>query len=241
MVSETRKIPWARISAEAVAIVVSILLAFAIDAWYERVVEQRLAAGYEQRLLAELEGVRTDLELLARTLRRAIAYSEEAAPFFSGEYEQIDGDRLVLALVNMGREYADPFDLSTYQDLLSSGRLGLIADDKRRALQRAYELVPRADSARYPYQKEYNLMVRAWIPTSVVREISETCSNIAAEDWACPTIDLDDAAVESALAGLWRSEQALLSFRARAQGLGQTAFQIDFIGRQIDEVLTALR
>lgn len=179
LTSETQNIPWGRISAEGAAIVVSILLAFTIDAWYDRFVERRTAAGYEQRLLVELEGVRTDLELLVRTLHRAIAYSEEAAPFFSGEGDQISGDRLVLALVNVGREYADPFDVSTYQDLLSSGRLGSIEDDKRRAIQRAYELVPRVEMARYPYQEEYNLMVRAWIPTTLVVEITEACSNIA--------------------------------------------------------------
>ena len=41
-------IPWARLSAEAAAIVLSILVAFAIDAWWNRTQEER-------RLVATLE------------------------------------------------------------------------------------------------------------------------------------------------------------------------------------------
>jgi hypothetical protein len=45
--SEARRLPWRRIIAEGLAIVASILLAFAIDAWWGRVNQ----ASAEQALL----------------------------------------------------------------------------------------------------------------------------------------------------------------------------------------------
>jgi hypothetical protein len=64
--NETRKIAWKRIAIEATAIVVSILLAFAIDAWWE---ERR----DRQAEIALLERLRTDF----REIHAALAVVEE--------------------------------------------------------------------------------------------------------------------------------------------------------------------
>lgn len=45
------RIPWSRLVVESIAVILSILAAFAIDAWWER----RQAAGLEQELLTTLE------------------------------------------------------------------------------------------------------------------------------------------------------------------------------------------
>lgn len=62
----SRQIPWARISAESVAIVVSILLAFGIQAWWE-------GAGEARTRHALLEGLRADFELAEAQLDSAAA------------------------------------------------------------------------------------------------------------------------------------------------------------------------
>jgi len=51
----TRSIPWPRILAEGFAIVVSILLAFGIQAWWEGRQERALELKYVERLRADLE------------------------------------------------------------------------------------------------------------------------------------------------------------------------------------------
>ena len=56
------QIPWPRILAEGSAIVVSILLAFAIDAWWEEKQEEGERAEQRQALLNEFEEARTQLE-----------------------------------------------------------------------------------------------------------------------------------------------------------------------------------
>ena len=54
----TRSIPWPRILAEGFAIVVSILLAFGIQAWWERRQEQELRLATLEGLLVDFEGSR---------------------------------------------------------------------------------------------------------------------------------------------------------------------------------------
>ena len=49
----SQDIPWKRLSVEAAAIVVSILLAFAIDAWWEERLERKEEAEQLVRLHAE--------------------------------------------------------------------------------------------------------------------------------------------------------------------------------------------
>jgi hypothetical protein len=53
--SEDLKIPWARILAEGGAIVISILLAFWIDAWWQRQTELREAEALNAGLYADFQ------------------------------------------------------------------------------------------------------------------------------------------------------------------------------------------
>jgi hypothetical protein len=53
-------IPWTRLIAEGLAIVVSILLAFAIDAWWE----QRQDTAEERRILVSLRDEFTEIRAL---------------------------------------------------------------------------------------------------------------------------------------------------------------------------------
>ena len=70
---KSREIPWPRILAEGTAIVLSILLAFAIDAWWE---ERRDAAAQRaqlQSLLGEFKEARSQLELQVRGLENSLS------------------------------------------------------------------------------------------------------------------------------------------------------------------------
>ena len=64
-----REIPWPRIFAEGAAIVVSILLAFAIQAWWEganeRDEEQRILSALCSEFTANLEQIESELQYRA--------------------------------------------------------------------------------------------------------------------------------------------------------------------------------
>ncbi len=87
------KIPWKRFSVEAAAIVASILLAFAIDAWWDRSQEER-------RLYAILEVLETGftehLQLVSRNLDVATANRDLLKSFVNmspDETQQISAER----------------------------------------------------------------------------------------------------------------------------------------------------
>ncbi len=71
MTNATTRIPWARLFAEGAAIVISILLAFAIDAWWDG----RLERGTERRLIANLQA---DFAKTLADLERVIAVNERS-------------------------------------------------------------------------------------------------------------------------------------------------------------------
>lgn len=125
----TRQIPWARILAEGVAIVVSILLAFGIQAWWDG----RQDRAEEQEMLRGLE---VDFAANADRLVQVIGLNEahEDRLFRLG---QIGGDSLSGlppdSLIQYGRALFatntfDPRD-GTLDGALSSGKLELIRDE----------------------------------------------------------------------------------------------------------------
>ena len=64
-----------RLAAEFAAIVVGVLCALGVDAWYGRVVDRRLGKQYEERIRAELLDARELLNQHARLVSRNIAHS----------------------------------------------------------------------------------------------------------------------------------------------------------------------
>jgi hypothetical protein len=60
--NESNRIPWLRISAEGAAIIASILLAFAIDAWWDRVQADRDTQEILDAVLVEMESNLTSLQ-----------------------------------------------------------------------------------------------------------------------------------------------------------------------------------
>ena len=61
-----REIPWTRLTAEGIAIVVSILLAFSIEAWWAERVERRAQSVELDRLHDELSEIRRQLDMESR-------------------------------------------------------------------------------------------------------------------------------------------------------------------------------
>jgi len=129
---EHQNIPWKRLTVEAAAIVLSILLAFSIDAWWE----DRNEVELEQRLLTALlaEFVQNG-ELLRQARRqyeqrymeslRILEYLQEGASSF---------DHAELEKLFRGLLVAETFHLESgaHDGLLGSGELSLVRDEELR-------------------------------------------------------------------------------------------------------------
>ena len=219
MAEIARKVPWLRIGAESVAIVGSILLAFSIDAWAERRRERALEADYLERIADELADARAVLEEIRLEASTNLLYAPDLNAFFDGRMAPDDYQRLVVAIYKFGLDPLElGFDVSTFEDLVSTGRLGLISDpDLRQAIQRAYAELQRIAPVRDPYRDEYMAALRSWIPTSMIGLIRDACPDYSAYS-ACSGLHLDEETTRS-IVGQIDTREALVAFRMREQGL----------------------
>lgn len=216
----SNNIAWTRILAEAVAIVASILVAFWIDAWWAERQETALGKEYEDRILAELRSNRALLDAQLIHVERNLAAAKDAAAFFGVDRQTADGEQLIVDLYNMGRDMPDRFDVSTYDDLVATGRVGLIRDLRRReAIQKAYSELHELGSILRPNRAEYLTGLRGWIPQPVIEKIREACPSMRVAD-PCSDADIDiDARLADAIVERFSSDTALLAYRLREQGL----------------------
>ena len=171
--TKNQPIPWLRIGTESVAIVGSILLAFAIDAWWDERQERRLESEYLAAVLDEIDrnlesvpGNRRILErsysdlLHARTLLRSGTYSENAGSF-------------VMSL-NRGLLYGVPsISTAIFDDLSNSGRMVTIENMRlRREVMEIYARIE-AERARFARVEEAALanLVSAYTPPGVIHQV----------------------------------------------------------------------
>ena len=90
--TESQNIPWKRITVEAVAIVASILIAFAIDAWWENSKEHAAEVDQLLRVLAELENNADIIEQKLGTISKAIPATSEFMSWMGPEPEPVQSE-----------------------------------------------------------------------------------------------------------------------------------------------------
>ena len=124
-------IPWLRLGAESVAIVVSILLAFSLNAWWENRLERELESQQLTRLQVELV---TNIELMdefrfadssINTGLRVIEMMEDAQAS-----ETVDIMITAASLFNLTRASTLEIETSVFDCLVRSGSLDVIRDQQ---------------------------------------------------------------------------------------------------------------
>lgn len=126
--AEHQVIPWRRIGVQASAIVVSILLAFAIDAWWAEWQEQEIEHRTLEALRSDLVASNDELDRLLRGLvsaRSNFARFQSASP---EELAQFDADAVRETLVSLVTPASFNPITATHDALSNDGRLGLIRD-----------------------------------------------------------------------------------------------------------------
>jgi hypothetical protein len=137
--AETQNIPWPRIAVEAAAIVASILLAFAIDAWWDDSKEQKAEADHLARVLAELENNSDVIEEKLDTISSAITATSEFMSWMGPEPEPVQPE---VFFDRWGTLYSIGFfalTRSAAQDYLAAGQIATVHHtDVRNAISNWY-------------------------------------------------------------------------------------------------------
>jgi len=214
-----RSISWKYALGEVSLIVIGILIALFINDWAIERADRKLEAEYLQRIGDELRDDKRVLELIIREVDRNRLFASDLNEFFDRRMAAADHQRLVVAILKFGLDPIDlVFDASTFDDLVSTGRLRLISDPEvRQAIQHAYAELQRLAPIRAPYRSEYMVALRGWIPSSMIRQIRDICPEYSGYS-ACSGLELDDETVRSIVEKIDMRE-ALLAFQLREQGL----------------------
>jgi hypothetical protein len=140
--SKTQSIQWKRLIAETIAIVASILLAFAIDAWWEERSDYIRLTGAIQNIAAEVSDARDEIDnAVARNTFR-IEGIRRFLTLEPDELLELSEDSL---LSFDGVFYTpSPFDTSGYalQGFLAGGNLDIVPDDELRSALIAWAQLP---------------------------------------------------------------------------------------------------
>ena len=122
------KVPWARLGAEFVVILVGVLLALGVDATWDSRVDQRRADAYLDQLRAELAVTDRDAQ---RAIERETGVVFHASEVLGGLYEpQLPpSDSLTVWLSQMFTSSSFVPTTSTIEALVTTGDLQLVEDD----------------------------------------------------------------------------------------------------------------
>jgi hypothetical protein len=132
---ESVRISWRRIVAEGVAIVVSILLAFGIQASWDARTDRQEAHSALETLLAEFRQHGEDLDENLEN-HQTILSSGLRLLSFTGDSLSVPPAQVVDSLLNLVFMYATSFNGAggAHDALIASGRLGAVRNEELRAL-----------------------------------------------------------------------------------------------------------
>jgi len=129
-----KAVPWLRIGAESVAIVVSILLAFAIDAWWDGVLDRRAERELLSALAGEFEATQVELKRGHEIVAARSVAAFRLAAFDDQSITQVDLEELTQLYHQATRpDYIDP-PTGVLTSAIASGKLSLIRDSELSAL-----------------------------------------------------------------------------------------------------------
>ncbi len=154
---ESQEIPWKRIFVEATAIVASILLAFAIDAWWQNRTERIVETQYLQALRADLHRSLQLLDEIEAQQRLQVGYLESLLltngdNAFSDELRRWIDD----GLFNVGTYKPQ---ISALRDLESSGQTQIIQNqDLRRVLASIRQRMDGLETVQRDFQQSQQML-----------------------------------------------------------------------------------
>lgn len=131
MTTETKP---GRLLAEGALIVVSILLAFAIDAWWEDSRERADERATLQDLRQEFQQNRTELGRTMGLHREAAGSLQALSEMSDAEVRALPPDRVLRFHIDLVRSNTFDDRIGTLDGLITSGRLGIIRSDEVRSL-----------------------------------------------------------------------------------------------------------
>ncbi len=178
VIEHVREQNWTAIAIDFVIVVVGVFVGIQVANWNEARLETQRAQGFLQRLSGDLDQELIEIDRRIAYVGRSIEYGEAALAWAEdGTLAQGSAWQTVLAFFQASRILPyTPVD-TTYQEMSSAGRLGLVRDAGLRASLTEYFVSGALTRADYILRlnPEYRPHVRGLTPYRMARYIFTDC------------------------------------------------------------------
>jgi hypothetical protein len=224
---------WVAIAIELVIVVLGVFIGIQVSNWNEKLATDRTAARFTEDLIADLREEDWGYQLLISYNREVLKNAEQAVNALEGTSSLTDEALLVSAY--RATQYKQRLRRrSTYDELISTGKIGLIRDRALRdAAMRIYNVAAIDNLIREGMQSGYREAFRMSLPNELQRALGKHCGDryIQTGDYAAIPGILDYACQT----GL--SAQAV---RAGANALRSNAALVPMLRQRIADIETRL-
>jgi hypothetical protein len=216
-----RRQDWATIAIEFVLLVLGVFLGIQVANWNAEREDRRKGDGFARKLVADMRAEHWRYRFLLEYHRDVHAAAESTLGALNGTAPLPDAALLVQAY-RASQYKQGASSRATYDELVSTGNLGLIADERlRQVAGRLYSITTIDNLVNEGLQSAYRRWYRMHIPNDVQRALSKACGDRYIQpgdyrefdhviDYPC-TPELADAAV-SAAARLLREDPQVVPY-----------------------------
>lgn len=212
---------WTAIGIEFVLLVLGVFLGIQVANWNEARGDRQRGAVFTEKLIADMRSESWRYRFLLEYYRDVHAAAELALGALDGSASLSDKDLLIQAY-RASQYKQGSSSRATYDELVSTGSLGLIADEQLRQLAgRMYGVATIDNMVREGIESPYRRWYRMHVPIAVQRALSKACGDKYIRvgeyrdfdrviDYDCAP-DLSDAEITAAVA-LLRSEPQVRAY-----------------------------
>jgi len=137
--NKNKEIPWRRILIESVAIILSILLAFAIDAGWERFKERNKERVFLVSMLTDYKEARSRIDESKDLHNKVISQASQLLSFYDGDRSSIESEKLETILGAVFYNWSSLYlPAGSREALVASGDIEIITNEKLRAMLAAW-------------------------------------------------------------------------------------------------------
>jgi len=193
VIENLKKQQWTAAGIELVIVVLGVFIGLQVSNWNQERISARQAANFAERLKADLREEDWGYQLQIAYNHEVLANANRAAGALEGTNTMSDEALLVSAY--RATQYKQRLRRrSTYDELISTGTIGLIRDQTLRDTAMRLYNIPTIDNvAREGLQSRYREAFRMTLPNDVQRVLAKNCGDryIETGDYAAITGSLD--------------------------------------------------
>jgi hypothetical protein len=250
VIEQFKRQQWGAIGVELVIVVLGVFIGIQVSNWNEKLATNRTASVFTEHLRADLREEDWAYQLLINYNREVLANADRTVNALEGKTPMTDEALLVSAY--RATQYRQRVRRrSTYDELISTGTIGLIRDRSLRdTAMRIYNLAAIEHLAREGMQSGYREAFRMSLPNEVQRALGKQCGDRfirtgdygsikGSLDYACTT-GLSERAISEGARAL-RSHPDLVSLlRLRIADIETRLGDLTVANRPIMESLRAI-